>query len=206
MCLEPFSLFLYTVDSYRLQYILYLQIQQRTYDAANYGDNGSLRSPISLSPVTPSEYGTPRTFSPPPSVASTQLVTPPSLSSPETSDDGSMRSIIIKVESGIPAKFSILSAWRAQIMDSIATQQMSPSVRNAVVRDLVVHMYSYGKRPLRKFCAFAARQLVLKYPCMRDACGTGYVSYFYLYVYILATFIYIVGVASAYMSIYLAFI
>ena len=138
---------------------------------ATVSDN-SVQLPI---PMSPMDDACSSSFSPPPSVSNVRLLSPSPIS-PENSEDGSMRSITTKVKMGIPAKFTIPSSWRRQIMDSIEAKQMPPPVRNALVRDLVVHMYSYGKRPSRKFCSYAARHLVLKYPCMRDVCGTGYVS------------------------------
>lgn len=61
-------------------------------------------------------------------------------------------------------------------MECIKAKAMVPKARNALTRDLVVHMYSYGGRPSRALCQHAARRLTLKYPFMRDALGTGYVS------------------------------
>lgn len=91
--------------------------------------------------------------------------------------DGSMKSITTKVEKGIPLKFSVVipSSWRGDIMDGIKTS-MDHKLRSALVQDLVVHMYSYGERPSKNFCSYAAQCLMLKYPTLRDACGTGYVS------------------------------
>ena len=92
------------------------------------------------------------------------------------SKEGSMKSITTKIEQGIPVKFAIPSSWRADIMEGISSSNLKPTVRNALVRDLVVHMYSFGSRPSKKFCSFVAKRLILKYPSLRDACGTGYVS------------------------------
>ena len=53
---------------------------------------------------------------------------------------------------------------------------MKPKVRNAFVRELIVHMTSYGVKPPRNFCSAVARKIVLKYPFLCDAVGSGYVS------------------------------
>jgi hypothetical protein len=39
-------------------------------------------------------------------------------------------------------------------------------------------MYSFSSKPSRQFCEYAARRLTVMYPFMRDALGTGYVSFF----------------------------
>ena len=87
-----------------------------------------------------------------------------------------MKSITTKIERGIPVKFAGPSSWRADIMEGVSSSNLKPTVRNALVRDLVVHMYSFGSHPSKKFCCFATKRLILKYPSLRDACGTGYVS------------------------------
>ena len=61
-------------------------------------------------------------------------------------------------------------------MESLEKKDMKPKVRNALVRELIVHMTSYGVRPSRNFCSAVARRIVLKYPFLRDADGSGYVS------------------------------
>ena len=52
----------------------------------------------------------------------------------------------------------------------------TPQLRSAMVQDLVVHMYSFGKRPSCSFCKTAARQLIVVYPFLKDSIGSGYVS------------------------------
>jgi hypothetical protein len=90
----------------------------------------------------------------------------------ETSASSSGRSD----RSGIPKSFAIPDTWRAEIMTCIRKKSITPKARNALVRDLVVHMYTYGSRPSRNFCEFTSRRLIMKYPFLRDAVGTGYVS------------------------------
>ena len=127
--------------------------------------------PLCVSPLSQAESGDDL------SSVSDRLRSPTSFPSDDESYEKS--SIKMKVEMGIPLNFKIPSAWRSEIMGCIKAEQLTPKVRNALVRDLVVHMYSYGThgyRPSRKFCEHAASRLILKYPFMRDACGTGYVS------------------------------
>lgn len=77
----------------------------------------------------------------------------------------------------IPSNFQIPTVWRPEIMRGISAKEMPTThVRSAFVRDMVVHMYSYGKRPSRAFSKYAARRLTLVYPFLRDSIGTGYVS------------------------------
>ena len=104
---------------------------------------------------------------------------PPSpFSIPSESDVGSDRPGPSQ-DQNIPANFQIPICWRSEIMPYIIAKEMpTPSIRSALVRDLVVHMYSYGSRPSKPLCKHVARQLVLKYPFLRDSIGTGYVSYF----------------------------
>ena len=61
-------------------------------------------------------------------------------------------------------------------VESLEKKNMPPKVRSAFVRELIVHMTSYGIRPPRNFCSAVARRIILKYPFLRDAVGSGYVS------------------------------
>ena len=83
------------------------------------------------------------------------------------SEDGSMKSITTKVEQGIPVKFSIPLSFRADIMEGISSSNLKPTLRNALVRDLVVHMYNFGVRPSKRFCSYAAKQLILIIPIFK---------------------------------------
>ena len=53
-----------------------------------------------------------------------------------------------------------------------------PSVRNEIVRDLVVQLYAFTPKPQRAFCTKVAEMLVRRYPFMRDTGKkvSGYVS------------------------------
>ena len=55
-------------------------------------------------------------------------------------------------------------------------KDMKPKVLNAFVCELIMHMTSYGVKPPRNFCSAVARKIVLKYPFLRDAVGSSYVS------------------------------
>ena len=54
----------------------------------------------------------------------------------------------------------------------------APQRRMEIVRDLVSTMYAYTSRPDKDFCTKVAKQLVHKYPFMRDVGVnvSGYVS------------------------------
>ena len=72
--------------------------------------------------------------------------------------------------------FTIPRKWRPSIMSSIDNKQLTPDIRNEIVRDLVTHMYGYMEKPTSSFCKFVAQRLILLYTFMRDSKGTGYVS------------------------------
>ena len=61
-------------------------------------------------------------------------------------------------------------------MNAIAENELTPDIRNEVVRDIVTHMYGFMEKPSSGFCKFVAQRLILKYPFMRDTKGTGFVS------------------------------
>ena len=52
------------------------------------------------------------------------------------------------------------------------------SVRNEIVRDLVTQMFAFQPKPDRVFCGTVAKELVKKFPFMKDSgtSVTGYVS------------------------------
>ena len=52
-------------------------------------------------------------------------------------------------------------------MKAIETENLTPDIRNEIVRDLVTHMYGYAEKPTATFCKFAVQRLILKYPFMR---------------------------------------
>ena len=93
----------------------------------------------------------------------------------EGSSDSSSRPISPIFKDGVLIDYSLPKCFSASVMESLK-KDMKPTVRNALVRELIVHMTSYGVRPSRKFCSAVARRIVLKYPYLRDADGSGYVS------------------------------
>lgn len=92
-------------------------------------------------------------------------------------DDTSVKSMSSVMKDGVPTNFTFPKAHQQSIMSCNAKKQMPPDVRNALVRELIIHMYRYGSRPSRNFRSFVARRIVLKYPFLRDATGNGYVSF-----------------------------
>ncbi len=57
-------------------------------------------------------------------------------------------------------------------------QALEPVIRNEIVCDLVIHMFSYYSNPQKEFCTQAAQLLVRKYKFMSDKGRkvSGYVS------------------------------
>lgn len=55
---------------------------------------------------------------------------------------------------------------------------LTVSIRNEIVRDLVTQMYAFKPKPDRAYCSTVAKELVKKYPFMKDSgmSVTGYVS------------------------------
>ena len=107
----------------------------------------------------------------PASQCSTQSVIPASIPESDISDHDNVP------DDDVPPNFQLPVCWRSEIMASLTAKDMpSPLLRSALVRDLVVHMYSYGRRPSKSFCKYAARELINKYPFLKDSIGTGYVS------------------------------
>lgn len=56
---------------------------------------------------------------------------------------------------------------------------LTVSIRNEVVHDLVTQMYAFRPKPDRAYCTTVAKELVKKYPFMKDSgtSVTGYVSF-----------------------------
>ena len=76
------------------------------------------------------------------------------------------------------ASHIIPSNWSASTQKSIDEKKLNRSVRNDIVRTLITLVVSkHGPRPKKSEVEYVARQLILKYPFMRDDIGTGYVSY-----------------------------
>lgn len=61
---------------------------------------------------------------------------------------------------------------------SVEDQKML-SIWNEIVCDLVTQMYAFKPKPDRGFCSTVAKELVKKYPFMKDSgmSITGYVSF-----------------------------
>ena len=93
--------------------------------------------------------------------------------------------------SALHHKFTIPDTWRPSIMvciqqptDEARKMQLTPTIRNEIVRDLVVSMFSFQQKPNKAFVEQAARLLVKKYPFLKDVGQnvSGYVSYkFYVF-------------------------
>lgn len=62
--------------------------------------------------------------------------------------------------------------------ESEKRRQLTPNVRNAIVRDLMTTMYTFMPKPNKSFCTEVAKKLIEKYSFMRDAGAnvSGYVS------------------------------
>lgn len=82
--------------------------------------------------------------------------------------------------------FKIPEMWRPSIMAAINAptiedkrKNLTPSVRNKIVRDLVTQVYAYTSKPTKAFLTEVAKKLVQKYAFMKDHGEgvTGYVSY-----------------------------
>ena len=66
--------------------------------------------------------------------------------------------------------------WRPEVEECIQNQCLDDTARCEIVRTLVCLLFSrYGKVD-RTHCGVLARQLILKYPFMKDDGGNGYVS------------------------------
>ena len=72
----------------------------------------------------------------------------------------------------------IPSHWSQQTQSVIDEKKLNPKARNDIIRTLVTLAVSqHGMNPTRNQVENICRELVLKYPFMRDDLGTGYVSY-----------------------------
>jgi hypothetical protein len=56
--------------------------------------------------------------------------------------------------------------------DTERRKRLSPEMRNEIVRDIVSTMYAHTSHPNKDFCTSVAKQLVHKYPFMKDT-GTN---------------------------------
>lgn len=127
---------------------------------------------------------TPEQMSETPSTQVVEVNTP--AQSPSTRSVSPNRSLVSTVSvassASVPTSqslvrsFIIPTKWRPSIMSSINEKQLTPDIRNEIVRDLVTHMYGYMEKPDVNFCKFVAQRLILQYTYMRDSKGTGFVS------------------------------
>ncbi|XP_065893301.1 uncharacterized protein [Dysidea avara] len=68
--------------------------------------------------------------------------------------------------------------WRPDTLKCIKQKSLSCDSRNDIVRTLVsIMMSKVGAKPTRGQCEQAARDLILKYPFMKDDIGDGYLSW-----------------------------
>ncbi len=80
--------------------------------------------------------------------------------------------------------------WREETQSHIEQGVLNDTSRSDIVRTLVTLLVAaHGSKPPKTNCEDAARQLILKYPFMRDDFGSGYVSttfcvhYVYYYIF-----------------------
>ena len=89
-------------------------------------------------------------------------------------------------------KMKIPDFWREETQDCIENGIMDDKSRSDITRTLITLLTTkYGPRPGKNHCQQAARQLILKYPFMKDDLGSGYVSIYIQYIYIQYIYIYI---------------
>lgn len=71
----------------------------------------------------------------------------------------------------------IPSHWTTTTQKAIDEQKLDPKIRGDIVRTMATLLITkYGPQPRKSEVEQFARQLILKYPFMRDDIGTGYVS------------------------------
>lgn len=66
--------------------------------------------------------------------------------------------------------------WRPEVEQCITQQCLTGSARNEMVRALVNQLFAKSRKPTRYQCEDLARDLILKYPFVKDDLGNGYVS------------------------------
>lgn len=66
-----------------------------------------------------------------------------------------------------------------QACDEERQKRLLPQVRNEIVRDFVVQMFTFEPQPKKPFVTDVAKQLVKKYPFLKDVgqSVSGYVSF-----------------------------
>lgn len=74
--------------------------------------------------------------------------------------------------------YIIPSNWSAATQKGIDKKKLYKSGCNDIMRTLITLVVAkHGPKAKRSVVEYVARQLILKYPYMRDDMGTGYVSY-----------------------------
>ena len=105
----------------------------------------------------------------------------------ESTDRGSILSgHSSKSPATLLSDFTLPDRWRPSITNAIKApteaeqrKNLTPDVRNAIVRDIVTSMYAYTSKPNKEFCTQVAKLLVAKYAFMKDVGSSvsGYVSF-----------------------------
>ena len=76
----------------------------------------------------------------------------------------------------VSSPVKIPAHWRPDTLKCIKQKSLSCDSRNDIVRTLVsIVMSKIGAKPTRGQCEQVARDLILKYPFMKDDIGDGYV-------------------------------
>lgn len=111
----------------------------------------------------------PQVLNPGPSIE----LSPNSPFSPSLRKEGSVSSFSTTSQSD---KLSILEFWREDTQICI-DEVLDDESRSDIVRSLVTLLVSkFGLKPGRSRCEELSRQLILKYPFMKDDIGNEYVS------------------------------
>ena len=63
-----------------------------------------------------------------------------------------------------------------QVWWSVCKKGYKTQSLKCFLRELIVHMTSYGVKPSKNFSSTIARKIVFKYPFLREAVGGGYVN------------------------------
>ena len=100
-----------------------------------------------------------------------------SLSTGRSSGTGTLRS----VSSSSSDQVVIPSEWRDDTQASIDAKFLDTDVRNDISRTLTTLLTAkVGSHPRSQEIEQVARNLILKYPVMKDDLGSGYISSFFV--------------------------
>ena len=90
---------------------------------------------------------------------------------------GSVSSFTSSVATAHSDKIVIPEHWREETENCINEGVLDDLSRSDIVRTLVTLLVAkHGHKPPKAKCEALARQLILKFPFMRDDLGNGYVS------------------------------